>query len=61
MVAQFEIYKSAGEWRWRFKSSGNYKNIARSSEGYDSKEDCERSVEIIKEQAKDADVEYTDK
>lgn len=58
MVAQFEIYKSAGEWRWRFRSSGNNKIIAKSSEGYDAKDDCERSVDIIKEQAKDAKVEY---
>jgi uncharacterized protein YegP (UPF0339 family) len=61
LVAQFEVYKdSAGDWRWRLKSAGNYKTIADSAEGYESKDDCEHGIELVKEQASNAEVEYTD-
>ena len=56
--AQFEIYlDTKGEFRWRFKSDGNYKTIAVSSEGYTYKSDCQRSVEIVRKQASSATVE----
>jgi uncharacterized protein YegP (UPF0339 family) len=42
------MYKdSKGEWRWTYEAS-NYKTIAVSSEGYKNKQDCERSIEIMK-------------
>ena len=60
LVAQFEIYRDeAGEWRWRLKSSGNYKIIADSAEGYESKEDCIHGVNLVKQQALGAEVKYT--
>ena len=59
LVAQFEIYKDdSGDWRWRLKSSGNYKIIADSAEGYESKEDCEHGLNLVKQQAPTAEVEY---
>ena len=39
---------SKKEWYWTYEAS-NGKTIARSSEGYVAKRDCERSVEILKE------------
>lgn len=52
---KIEIYNdAAGECRWKVISS-NGKIIAESSEGYRSKESCERSLEIAK-RAAEADV-----
>lgn len=59
MVAQFEVYlDEARKWRWRLKSSGNFKTIADSAEGYESKEDCEHGLNLVKLQASTAIVEY---
>jgi uncharacterized protein YegP (UPF0339 family) len=42
------MYKdSRGEWRWTYESS-NAKTIAVSSEVNDKRNDCERSIKIIK-------------
>lgn len=41
------------EWRWKFVAR-NGKTIAVSSEGYRDLVDCERSVEILKEEAASA-------
>ncbi len=42
------MYKDArGEWRWSYEAS-NAKTIAVSSEGYQKRSDCERSIEIMK-------------
>ena len=61
MVAQFEIYQdNAGEWRWRLKSSGNYKIIADSAEGYESLEDCQHGISLIKQQALGAEIKFID-
>jgi uncharacterized protein YegP (UPF0339 family) len=43
------MYKdSAGEWRWTYEAS-NARTIAVSSEGYNRRVDCERSIQIMKE------------
>jgi uncharacterized protein YegP (UPF0339 family) len=59
LVAQFEVYQDdSGDWRWRLKSAGNYKVIADSAEGYESKDDCEHGLKLVKKQAPDAIIEY---
>lgn len=43
------MYKdNRGEWRWTYEAS-NAKTIAVSSEGYNRRTDCERSIQIMKE------------
>jgi uncharacterized protein YegP (UPF0339 family) len=37
-----------GEWYWTYEAI-NGETIAKSSEGYNAKKDCERSVEIMRE------------
>jgi len=54
-VARFEIYRDeGGEYRWRFRANNN--EIVASGEGYLSRQDCEHAVQLIKEQAPQADV-----
>lgn len=46
---QYEIYKdNLDEWRWRYRVT-NRNIIGVSSEGYVNKQDCIRSIEIMKE------------
>lgn len=59
MVAQFEIYTDkVGKYRWRLRSSGNYKVIADSGEGYETKAACEQGVALVKQEAPTATVQY---
>jgi hypothetical protein len=59
LVAQFEIYKdNAGKYRWRLRSSGNYKIIADSGEGYETKAACEQGVHLVKQEAPTATIQY---
>lgn len=59
MVAQFEIYEDImGKYRWRLRSSGNYKIIADSTESYIRKEDCERGIKLVKTEAPTAMIQY---
>lgn len=45
------MYKDArNEWRWRYDAR-NGLTIAVSSEGYKTRKDCERSIEIMKASA----------
>jgi uncharacterized protein len=54
-VAKFEIYRDgSGEYRWRFRADNN--EVVASGEGYSSRDDCEHAVELIKEQAPQAEV-----
>lgn len=47
-MGKFEVHKdSSRQWRWRYVAS-NGKIIAVSSEAYVGKEDCLRSIEIMK-------------
>jgi uncharacterized protein YegP (UPF0339 family) len=53
----FEVYEdNAKESRWRAKSS-NGQVVATSSQGYKSKTDCEKGIELIKKGAAKAEVE----
>ena len=54
-MAKFEIYRDAsGEYRWRFRADNN--EVVASGEGYSSRDDCEQAVQLIKEQAPQAEV-----
>jgi uncharacterized protein YegP (UPF0339 family) len=55
-MAQFELYRdSADDFRWRLRAdNGNV--VADSGQGYSRRTDCERGIEIVKEQASGAEV-----
>jgi uncharacterized protein YegP (UPF0339 family) len=54
-VARFEIERDeSGEYRWRFRTNNN--EVVASDEGYRSRNDCEHSMQLIKEQASQAEV-----
>lgn len=54
--ATFEIRKdSAGEYRWHLEAP-NHRITADSGEGYASKSNCERAIETVKSEVKDARV-----
>ncbi len=47
----YQMYKDgAGEWRWRFRAA-NHETIAMSSEGYVYRNDCRRSIDLVKSSA----------
>ncbi len=55
---RFEYFVDAQNgWRWRFISK-NGRIIAVSSESYEDKESCLRSIEIVQKYAPDATIEY---
>jgi uncharacterized protein len=54
-VARFEIYRDeSGEYRWRFRADNN--EVVASGEGYQSRDACEQRVQLIKDQAPEAEV-----
>jgi len=54
---KFEVYEdNKKEHRWRLKAT-NGQVIATSSEGYKSKADCEKAIDVIKTGAAKADVD----
>lgn len=56
-MAKFVIYKDTrGEYRWRFRAS-NGEIVADSAEGYKSKADCQRGIEIVKKESPGASTE----
>ena len=58
MVAKFKIYQdTVNKWRWRFESSGNYKIIVDSGEGYESKAGCENGIKVLKKEIFNATIE----
>ncbi len=60
-VAKFQVYKDrVGEYRWRLRASGNNEIIADSAEGYREKRDCLGGIDLVKEQAPDAEVDEQD-
>ena len=55
-MATFIIYKDhIGEYRWRFRANNN-EIVADSAEGYKSKADCQRGIDIVKQQSPSANV-----
>ncbi len=55
-MAQFQIYEdNSGEYRWRLLADNN-QVIATSGEGYKSKADCMRGVDLVKASAPQASV-----
>ena len=46
----FEIYSSAGEYRWRLKAA-NGRIVAESGEGYGNRADCEHGIRLVREAA----------
>ena len=47
-MGKYEVHKDASQqWRWRYVAS-NGRIIAVSSESYEGKADCLRSIEIMK-------------
>jgi uncharacterized protein YegP (UPF0339 family) len=58
MVAKFRIYQdTVNRWRWRFESSGNYKILEDSREGYESKADCEKGIKALKKEILNAPID----
>ena len=58
MVAKFKIYQDTmNKWRWRFESSGNYKIIEDTREGYKSKSNCEKGIKMLKKEIFNATIE----
>ena len=54
---KFEVYQdNKGEHRWRVLAT-NGQTIGSSSEGYKSKADCEKAIDVIKKGAAKAEVE----
>ena len=52
MATEYEFWRyrdAAGKWRWRLRSTGNYKIIADSGEGYDSLSNCDRAIALVKQ------------
>ncbi len=48
----FELYLDRiNQWRWRIKSSGNYKTLADSGESYYNKADAIYAINLIKNNA----------
>lgn len=55
-MATFIIYKdNKGEYRWRFRANNN-EIVADSAEGYKAKADCQRGIDIVKQQSPAATV-----
>jgi uncharacterized protein YegP (UPF0339 family) len=58
MVAKFKIYQdTVNRWRWRFESSGNYKILEDSRDGYERTSDCENGIKILKKEIFNASIE----
>lgn len=56
-MAKFQIFKDqAGEYRWRLRADNN-EIIADSGEGYINKSDCMHGIELVKQQAPNAEIE----
>jgi uncharacterized protein len=50
LMLKFEIYRSGtGEWRWRARASNG--EIVAAGEGYRNRQDCLKTVELIRRYA----------
>jgi len=55
--AKFEIYEGEdGAWRWRLRAPNG--EILASGQGFREKRDCERSVNLVKMYAAEAEIAY---
>ena len=60
MAAEFELYKSGSEYRWRLQAANN--EVVASGEAYTSKAAALRGIDAVKRAAADAEVnDKTDK
>jgi uncharacterized protein len=56
-VTKFQLYEDRkGEYRWRLRAR-NGEIIADSNEGYSSKASCKHGIDLVKQQAANAEVE----
>ena len=56
-MTKFQLYKDRkGEYRWRLRAR-NGEIIADSNEGYSSKASCKHGIDLVKQQAANAEVE----
>ena len=56
-MSKFQLYKDRkGEYRWRLRAR-NGEIIADSNEGYSSKASCKHGIDLVKQQAANAEVE----
>jgi uncharacterized protein YegP (UPF0339 family) len=56
-VTKFQLYKDRkGDYRWRLRAR-NGEIIADSNEGYSSKASCKHGIDLVKQQAANAEVE----
>jgi uncharacterized protein len=56
-VSKFQLYKDRkGEYRWHLRAR-NGEIIADSNEGYSSKASCKHGIDLVKQQAANAEVE----
>ena len=56
-VSKFQIYQDRkGEYRWRLRAR-NGEIIADSNEGYSRKASCKHGIDLVKQQAANAEVE----
>ena len=60
VMRRFTVYQDeAGEWRWRLKGN-NRRILAESAEGYETRDDCEREIQLVRDLAHMAPVEDED-
>lgn len=55
---KFEIFKSQENNKFYFRGKGKNGEIIFQSQGYTTKQNAEKTIEIIKNEAKDAKVEH---
>ncbi len=56
-MTKFQLFKDRkGEYRWRLRAR-NGEIIADSNEGYSTKASCKHGIELVKQQAANAEVE----
>ncbi|QNM14618.1 MULTISPECIES: YegP family protein [Fusobacterium] len=55
---KFEIFKSQENNKFYFRGKGKNGEIIFQSQGYTTKQNAEKTIEVIKNEAKDAKVEH---
>lgn len=58
-MAKFIPYtRKDGDWGWKLLSTGNNKSIAIAGEGYKNLDDMEHAINLVKEQAPSASIDW---